>query len=431
MLHEKPSDAIEYISIYQKICFMLIWMMFIYACIIQYKYLEIHNGMLMFGLAILLTFLLSINGKELNLDAIFSRECVLTLIFMGYMFIIGFFVSPNLKAHLSQWLNCLEYFFVMLVIVSLLKVTGSDTFQYLLLFTTISLGLILLYEPVQYVVDRYSISKEVNPNGLGMSFVAGIWATLFLQQKGKLPLLLTFPILALFGYCIIQTGSRKSIIGAMIVSILWLFFCFLPNLKRKNYVMRFIYFALIIVFIYLFVNLFMDQYSGSTMEWRMSRLKDEATEGERYQLYMFGWKLLRQNPLFGLGFTGYQFYNGQYSHATFVEIPVSGGILGSVLYFLSYGISINRCIQILLISKDRKECTLEFIETKMILVLWGAMLFFSSCIIHPYQFLSAVLFGIIFGKTVYLENQVYSKIRSGGAMKQRNINHEHSKYIKD
>lgn len=431
MYRKEPISSTGYINVFQKICILSVWLFVIYAYIIQYKYIEIRNGMLLFGVPVLVTFVLSINGKELNLEALFSKECVLTLVFMAYMFIIGFIVSPNLSSHLSQWLNSIEYFLVMMVIVSILGETGSDTFIFLILFTALGLGIILFRSPVEYVYGRYSISREVNPNGLGVTFVAGIWSALFLQQKKKLPLLLSFGILALLGYCIIQTGSRKSMLAALFVLASWLLISFLSNLKRNNALFNIIFFAAMLVLLYVLDVLFLNQYVGSTMEWRMGTLEDEATGGLRYQYYVLGWQLLKDNLLLGLGFTGFQFYYGAYSHATFIEVPVSGGMLGSILYFSTYLISLIKCIRIINAVKNREDFIEEYAEIKMILVLWGVLLFLCTCIIHPYQLLSAILFGIVFGKTVYLERQINSKESNIGELRLKNINHGHSKYIKN
>ena len=43
------------------------------------------------------------------------------------------------------------------------------------------------------------------------------------------------------------------------------------------------------------------------------------------------------------------------------------------------------------------------------LILWVAMLFYCSCIIHPYQFDSYFVFGIIFGQSAYIEKKILTQ----------------------
>ena len=103
---------------------------------------------------------------------------------------------------------------------------------------------------------------------------------------------------------------------------------------------------------------------------------------------------------------GYSYYNGAYSHSTLIEIPVSGGIIGSFLYFYMYFISIRKTILLLRQTSNRKDMKVEYIQVKMLLILWSAYLFYCTCIIHVYQYGSAIVFGLIFGQTNYLESKL-------------------------
>ncbi len=389
------------------LCIIATGIALLYSFIIQYKYVEIPNGMLLFGILVLITFTIGCAQKKLNPERIFTRESIWMLVFMGYALVAGIATSPATDKHISQWITSLEYMFMMIVISSVIKDSGTDSFHNVMLIISLFLAVIFLQAPVLYAAGgRYSISKEVNPNGLGMTFTSGIWIILFFQQKKKLPILLPLAIVILLVYCIFQTGSRKALIGAGIIIALWYIFCYIPAIFRKknNWKLFIILFSVLVIVI--LGKEFLRLYSGSDIEARMGGLDNEMTGGKRASLYKEGWMLFKEKPLFGLGFQGYSYYFGGYSHATLVEIPVSGGIIGSIIYFVAYYISIKKYIVLYQICKKSEDLLIYSSEIKMGLILWVAMLFYCSCIIHPYQFDSYILFGIIFGQSAYIEGKL-------------------------
>ncbi len=112
---------------------------------------------------------------------------------------------------------------------------------------------------------------------------------------------------------------------------------------------------------------------------------------------------MKKIPIFGIGFSGFLAIYGYYSHATVIEIPVSCGIIGSLIYFFIYFVSIrNTCILYKKVMKS-PEFYQEKKRIKMIIMLWVAMLFYTICIVHIYVFDSFIIFGIIFGETSYIK----------------------------
>lgn len=395
--------------VFRNACIALIWLMVFYSSIIQNVVKEIPYGMLILGISVLLFYILNYSGDSYDYRREIPEESIYMLVFMAYMFIFGTMVAIDRSDHLSQAITCLQYLFVLIVISSLIKGSGTDSFHFLLLVKALILAALLLIHPVVVPGERYSISEKVNPNGLGMELAAGIWAILYRQQRKKLPLVFVFALIAVLGYCIVQTGSRKSLIAAGLTIFLWLIFCFLPGIKEKGglngIISLFVMGALIVVIGFLFTRL----YSDSTIANRMGNLFYEAQEGNRSKMYSAGIGMIKSNPLFGIGFQGFKHSYGLYSHATIVEIPVSGGILGTLLYFGVYFFSIKKTIILYRSTKGVLKLNPEHSRIKMILVLWVAMLFYTTCIIHPYQFDSYILFGIIFGETAYIERRLITE----------------------
>ena len=413
-----------------KIVMLLIWGIFFYSTIIQYKYIEIPNAMFIIGATILLFFLLCINGEPFSMNALFSTECVWMIGFMVYMLTIVQVSAIHPLNHLKMCITSAEYLFILLVIVYIVSRSGTDSIQLLLIVTAIVLGVILLKSPVLYTTGRYSISRSLNPNYVGMCFTAGIWSILYFQQKKKVPVVIALMLTAFLEYCALLTGSRKALIASGIVFFLWIIFCYFSSLDNTTIGKRIIYFALVVSIVIILYIWLESEYSNSLIAQRMARLKNEVTVGERAQLYITGWNLFKKNPIFGIGFTGLTGLIGEDSHATIVEIPVSGGIIGTFIYFVSYIISIRKCLILLNICKNSAKFRDYLNDIRMLLILWVAMIFYSTCIIHPFQFLSHVTFGIIFGKSENLSKRIAEVAIKKDDMRS-NGRHAQSIYIKD
>lgn len=392
---------------YYKICIVMIWAMFIYSMIIQNILFQIPYGMLILGGAILVSFIMANSDKPFVFREAMTEEDIRMLFFLAYILVVGLAFSPKRNDHISLWMTCLEYLFIQIAISTIIKSSGTDSFHNLLLAVSVMLALVFIRNPVNFHASgRYSISNEVNPNGLGMVFVAGIWAALYRQNKNGQPLILTGVIVGILGYCILLTGSRKSLIGASLTIIFWLLFCFFPSLKGKESWKGIVSFLAMIILAIVIGRFFLSTFATSAASSRMDKLFYEVSEGNRSDLYRDGLTLIKRNPIFGIGFNGFQYYFGSYSHATLVEVPVSGGIIGTFIYLSIHLITLKKLI--ITYRKTKKEqglCT-EHMSIKMLLILWVVLMLYTTCVIHPYQLESYIYFGIIFGEIAFIENKL-------------------------
>ena len=393
------------IRLSQKMCLALVWIITIYSSVIQQRYFQISNGMLIFGIIFLLCFMLSINQTTVLIDDLLPKEEKLQLFFLVFMFVVGILFAVSWDMHNTQLVNTAEYSVVMILTAYTVRKTGSDSIHALLFVVAAFLALILLLDPVVLINGRYSVSVDSNPNGVGMSIASGIWAVLYFYQKKRIPLVITFLIVGAFGYSILLTGSRKSLIVAIAILVLWLFFLYLPNLRREKIASSMFKILVIISIAVVLVYLFLKAYDGSTMANRMLYLQNEMSEGSRFQLYVSGLEIFKEHP-FGIGFQGFREYVTWYSHSTIVEVFVSGGIIGAIIYFSSYFVSIKKTIRLFRLTKCKSEFFSINDELKMLLILWGVILFYCVCIIHPYQYDSFILFAIIFGQTGAIEEYI-------------------------
>lgn len=406
-----------------KLCIAMIWLIVFYSSTIQHKIIEIPNGMLLLGTAVVFFYVISNSSEVLDLGTVFTTESIVMLAYMAYMLLVGFLFSPDIGRHTSQWIRSMEYMIIMIIISSVILKSDTEAFHIMLLINALILAVVFIRNPVYYAGGRYSISLKMNPNGLGMQFTSGIWAILYQQQKRNLPLIVPGIFISLFGYCIMLTGSRKALIATGIVIFLWLFLGYLPKLKERDFLHILCSILFLTLIIIIVGKLFLNVYADSAIAGRMNGLQEEIGEGKRSNMYREGWGILKSNPLFGIGFQGFSFYYKGYSHATLVEIPVSSGVIGTIIYFMSFFISINKCFCLYSLFNKKDEMSSERGDISMLLALWAIMLFYCTCIIHQYQLESFILLGIIYGQTTYLGNRI-------NALKENEITRNRWKYLK-
>ena len=423
-------ERIEYNNLSMHLCIIWIWLAVIYSGVIQDKYFQVPGGMLIFGVGILLTFIASFNKVDLDLQMIFPKEILLLSVYMLYMLPDGVLFSPSIALHMNQWVTSVEYLFVLIVIATIIRCSGTNSFHLLLFIEAIILAVIFLSNPIYFDGGRYSISTKVNPNGLGMYFSMGIWGALYFNNKRKIPIAGSLGLSAIFLYGIFLTGSRKALISALIIIGLWFVFILLPEIRTTNWLWGFVVIIFVVLIGWYLGRRLLPAYENSIIADRMRNLGNELSEGHRADLYRYGWLLFKKHPIFGVGFQGFKYYYNlyystmYYSHATLVEVPVSGGVIGSCIYILSYVASIYRCVYIFFYYKKDAHHNDELKACKMLLILWVVMLFYTTCIIHPYQLESFIYFGVLFGESLVL----YDKTKDTKQVEA--VLHNRSKYIK-
>ena len=404
----EKNDLMSFPSLCRKTCVILVWITVLYSLVIQYMFFAVSNGMMFLGLAVLAAFLLAQTGEGFSLKDVFTQESAWMFAFLLFMLPSGLITAPSSTSnHMTQWITCMEYMFLLIVVSSLVKQSGKDLFHLMLLVVAVMLLAFFIKSPVSYKgTGRYSVSQDVNPNSLGMNFAEGIWAVLYFQQKKKVPVIISIAAMSAFCYGIILTGSRKSLIGAGIIILVWFAFCYLPNVASGNSPWKYFILVSAVLASVILAFMFIRIYAGSDMSSRMGELESETKAGSRSDMYALGWQLFQEHPLFGQGFQGFRYYYGDYSHATLVEVPVSAGVYGSVIYYASYFLSIRRIWKLYRFCRKKKEWRVELAQLKMMMAMWGAMLFYCTCVIHPYQFDSYIVFGVIFGQSAYIERKI-------------------------
>lgn len=418
-INNKQFTIEKHMSFFQKSALFFVISILAQSLLLQNIIAPIPNILLVLGI-----FMISMLGIDLFLlknpiSMIMPKEGWLFFLYLAYMLLAGIIFAQSKSMHIEQWITSFEYFLVMMVIIYVIMQTqNADVFILCQLILAGVSCIIFLINPVpynDYTGDsaRYSLSSYYNPNGFAMMLAMGIWTVLYLVSKKKLNSILGFVFCGIFTYAILMTGSRKGLICAVLCIITWILICYLPSGDRKTFLSILGKLAFIGAIMLAFLTILKPIYESSYIMTRIENLTFEITEGERSGLYRQAFSIIIEQPLmliFGAGYANYEYIYGTYTHSTLAEVPFSGGLIGSVIYFSAYFVSIRKVI--LLMKNQTKSLEISSpnnqVMLRMILVLWLMMLFYTASIIHPYQLDSYVAFALIFSITRVVEKSTIS-----------------------
>ena len=184
-----------------------------------------------------------------------------------------------------------------------------------------------------------------NANDLGLKLCVGLAISLYFAFKYKKnwQRILFLAVAVLFGYLALYTGSRKVLIMIMLTLIL-LFW-----LKAKRHrITAFLIAIACAVGLYILVMNVEPLYN--VLGWRVEEMlngllyggTNEGSFNLRNQMIEKGWGYFLERPIFGHGINNFRVLHGAetnfstYAHNNFIEILVSGGIVGFVIYYSIY-----------------------------------------------------------------------------------------------
>lgn len=361
------------------------------------KYFSISNAFLVLGVLLTVVVVLDALSRNRKNESIkLFRETYIIFLYVAMTYIAGFIVAPDMQNQLSNGFTIVEFSLVFLYVCYYTKTRGDIQFlvwNYVILYTLMC-GLFIV-SPVLYYEDkvaRYSFSTTMNPNSFAMTLTIGTWAILYMISKKKIPILLGLPICGLMLYGVIMTASKKNLISIVLCLLLWIILVYLPLDKSKNIIKDIIKLTLFAFIIYIGVRLLLPLFSSSVMRLRFENLFSDQSTLERVSMYQNGWEYLKESPVLGYGFWGFQYFYGYYSHSTWVEVFVSSGIPLGLLYFSSYILIGYGLIRNIRLSKGRIE---QNVEMRMFLILFILMAVYTFTIIHIYTLNSFIIFGAI------------------------------------
>lgn len=188
----------------------------------------------------------------------------------------------------------------------------------------------------------------INSNDIGLRLaVSGILTFSFLQKKNYIYIL---PLLGIFLYFVIISGSRKAIL-VLVAGIFGLIF-----MKSKNQIALIRNGILILILsalvMYLLLNVpLLYEIAGSRFEGMFNSFINGSSEDssiiERSLMISRGLNLIESRPLFGYGMGSFAYLSslGVYSHNNYIEMMVGIGIFGTILYYSIYIIIIKNLLE--------------------------------------------------------------------------------------
>lgn len=185
---------------------------------------------------------------------------------------------------------------------------------------------------------RLSLDEDFNANTFGVMLMYGVWSiifTLYNEKKSFVRIVIIVFLSLLLLYAIVQTGSRKSSIGSILVLVSYVVYIFLGRGKSSKWFSKTIIvplFIALIVFVYFrYIDAFLEK-----SETLMNRMDNMSLDGAgRWGLIKDSFRVWSEYPLFGVGLDNNRYYTFAklYSHNSYAEIFACTGIIGVALFF--------------------------------------------------------------------------------------------------
>ncbi len=231
---------------------------------------------------------------------------------------------------------------------------------------------------------RVSVNETLNVNTLGVFLMFAVWFAAYLFSHAK-PSFLSLAMLAgsaaVFAYGILLTGSRKALLGAAVIILLWAVFHLRKALSVLSPEQKGVLIIGTIAAVALFVwyGLPFFRSAAETLIYRMQFLFTEGVNaGGRNDLIVDSLKVFRKHPVFGVGWNNYRFYsfNGKYSHCTYTEILACCGVVGGVLGLYLWIVNIRNSFRMAENGAKDKRLTLLLLAV-LFYICWGQILWYN------------------------------------------------------
>lgn len=298
---------------------------------------------------------------------------VSNIIMCAYSFVTGFLGAKNLSALLGQTKTYLSFSIVCILICYITKREKSLEWlaNFLIIVNLIS-AIIVLFRGYYIGGYGYVLGPDDNPNTLGFHMDIGLFCVAYKVRSNYRNIAKYFLIAIAYLFTIINCGSRKCLIAAIIICFLWITPFFLETWKKSDVNRRVILCILLLLafcgIVYYYKKFYMVTYSYRRMH-DLGTLEEDSSI-HRLLYYRYALDFFLQRPLFGIGLAQFTYWNPlhQYSHSTYAEAIADWGLIGTTLYFTPILISGFRIIRMII--ND-----IEQYLPKVVFALWIMELF--------------------------------------------------------
>ena len=184
-------------------------------------------------------------------------------------------------------------------------------------------------------IQRLGYNINYNPNTLGLYMALGAICSLYLAKECK-KVLYYIPSV-LFSLIAIFTGSRKAFILIILGFAIYLLLNTKKTLRWAIYI-PIAAVAFLMIWKVIIANEILYGIIGYRMETLLDSLFGHGDRLMRMKIIIEGFRLFSDRPLIGYGANTYQAISGFgfYSHNNYIEILVSFGLIGFIVYYSFY-----------------------------------------------------------------------------------------------
>ena len=335
-------------------------------------------GSIYFGLYLIFIIyhiILILNGTAINKDVSYSM-----LQTLGINVIILIFVY-NLIIHYKDFKGFSKVY-VMSTIISLLLIIFLQR-------DTLLTGR-LAHSYGEDSISYYFLGQAVSISANSISFSCAVSAALsiYLSKMEKKKSFLIYGFLLCIG--VILTGSRKGILILALLLLATINLIYKKNIIKK--VLFLICGGLLLWFLIMKIPAFYNILGERLLELINKILGYSTTEGsiiarERYKNFAF--EMINNSPLYGYGLGYFKYLYGNVTESNYLEMIVSGGIIGLILYYISL---IPIFVKYFLQKNKNDLLKLFFLIFISILIIdYGSVTYFSRSYVIFYVIILAIL----------------------------------------
>ncbi len=326
------------------------------------------------------------------------------LAFLAWLLLTGIFVSLDYELFWGTYRSVLQGVALSFGISTYIVLKRKEE----LIFVSFALVTILLAY-YSYSMGEFSVgallregkratSILANPNYLGVLAVYGMFAIAYLwhRMRRRYRLLLLIPA-AMDLALIVISASRKAFLAMTVFAVLYLLLCNAGVAKRKIRLL-FGMVVLVVAMSYLMDYVRENTYLGR--RWEKLETNEDLGEG-RETLIDEGWERTLGSPLIGIGLANFQMVSdeGQVTHSDYIEVLVSSGFPGLILYLIPYFIILRRVLRI---RRTTEEPDVKFLMGLFLAILITTFVNGTS-FMNFVSYAHWIMFSAILGATEYID----------------------------
>ena len=334
--------------------------------------------------------------SEKNTRFIISKPIFILLFFILYSLLSGFFVVYDKNHFINSLFTYVQIVAMMIYIVNISTIDKNNNFfiKCYVIFSIFYMLCMMLWG-FEGREGRLALSENSNPNGDGLTLLFGVFCILFLTKPKKIgKLIVSLVLVSLHIYIIVETGSRKSFIGVILLVLFWFSFAFKDYWKAYSISKKLIFLLVLLILLVVLVPKFSYIFLDSSVYHRLiKRGYTISSDQIRSGMYRESLAFFYANPLFGIGFNHYRILSiyGTYSHSTYAELISTTGIIGTIIYLLSYVVIIYNLI-VIYIKNAKSKISLQSLQY---MILMFIMLVLGTGVIHFYRITDNIMFALM------------------------------------